>query len=345
MEKRLSVILPVYNVEPYLERCIRSLMDQDIPHEEYEVIAVNDGSPDNSRAVVQKLMNEFPNLVLIDQENRGVSMARNAAIDRAVGNYVLFVDPDDHIQYGVLGRTLKNLNEEKIEVLFLGYRFLDSRGDLVREVNNTRDAGRVFDGVEAYFRARGDGKTDPDRSWGILFQQRFLDDNQLRYLSNVPYLEDGEFLARVLCKAQRCMFSGQGFYIRTTRPGSATNSALFYSDRAIQGFFRAAQNLKAFQQQVGLSARQQKFLNQPICKFVLLVLIPLCSIANWSRFWEWVGRLRLAGFAHLDLEGLQRYYYLEGFMYTRVPLLLWLHRVIRMPLFKILSNTEPRLQP
>ena len=91
--KSLSIIIPIYNVAPYVERCIRSLEDQDIPKDDYEIICINDGSPDNCREIVEQLQQEFSNIILINQENQGVSMARNNGIDLSEGKYLLFVDP------------------------------------------------------------------------------------------------------------------------------------------------------------------------------------------------------------------------------------------------------------
>ena len=79
---QLSIIIPMYNVAPYVERCIRSLEDQDIPRNEYELICINDGSPDNCREIVEQLQLEFSNIVLINQINQGVSVARNNGIDK-----------------------------------------------------------------------------------------------------------------------------------------------------------------------------------------------------------------------------------------------------------------------
>ena len=94
----LSIIIPVYNVEKYVEKCIRSCENQDIPKENYEVIVVNDGSPDGSLAIVERLANEFSNIKVINQENKGLSMARNTGLEAAKGEYVWFVDSDDWIE-------------------------------------------------------------------------------------------------------------------------------------------------------------------------------------------------------------------------------------------------------
>ena len=83
--KLLSVIIPIYKVEPYIERCLRSLLNQDLSKEDYEIICVNDGSPDNCREIVKRLQKEFENIILIDQENQGVSIARNKGADEEIG--------------------------------------------------------------------------------------------------------------------------------------------------------------------------------------------------------------------------------------------------------------------
>jgi glycosyltransferase involved in cell wall biosynthesis len=83
---KLSVIIPVYNVEEYIEKCILSLQHQDIPEADYELIITNDGSPDNSLSIIRNLKKSYSNIVLIDQENQGVSIARNNAIARATGD-------------------------------------------------------------------------------------------------------------------------------------------------------------------------------------------------------------------------------------------------------------------
>lgn len=335
-KKRLSVMLPVYKVEDYLEKGIRTLEAQDIPRDEYEIIVVNDGSPDNSKEVVLRLMKEFSNIILIDQENKGVSMARNAALDRATGDYLLFIDPDDYVLENSFGRILETASRHDAQVVFLGYKFLNVDGSERIEILYTDVAGRIFKGPEAYHISRGDGKTDPDRSVGILYKRSFINQFNLRYVANVPYLEDGEFLARLLCLAERCAFDGGSFYQRTTRPGSATNSTLFYTERATQGFILGAKNLIRFREAEKLDQHQKDFLNQPICKFILLVLIPRCSLSRIREFRMAIKRLKDAGLSKCQLKDCNNYYRIEGWFYNVSPYLFFLHRILKTPLLRIL---------
>lgn len=113
----LSIIIPVYNVEKYVEKCIRSCENQDIPKEDYEVIVVNDGSPDGSLAIVERVAKEYPNIKVISQENGGLSAARNIGMRNAIGEYYMFVDSDDWIAENCLGKLTAKLKDESPDAL------------------------------------------------------------------------------------------------------------------------------------------------------------------------------------------------------------------------------------
>lgn len=96
MNKELvSVIVPIYNVEQYVENCVRSLINQD--YKNIEIILVDDGSPDSSGKIIDELAKEDSRITVIHQENKGVSSARNSGLDNAKGQYVMFVDGDDYV--------------------------------------------------------------------------------------------------------------------------------------------------------------------------------------------------------------------------------------------------------
>jgi glycosyltransferase involved in cell wall biosynthesis len=335
--RSLSVIIPVYNVGHYIEKCLRSLENQDLDQEEYEIICVNDGSPDNSRELISGIQKEYSNIVLIDQENQGVSMARNNGIARASGKYLLFIDPDDYVEPLCLKNVIQKADSQQIQVLFLGYSVLSVTGELVRNVFNIEHSGRIFPGIESYFFARGDGKTDPDRMWAVLFNSAFLAKHSLRYLPHVPYLEDGEFIARILCLAKRCAFDGRPFYRRTTRPGSATNSNLFNTEKAVQGFLRAAVNLREFQADPNLSPVQKDFLNQPIAKFVLLSLNSALQRplnANYIRIRK---TLADSGFRKIRTNGVVKPYIYYVYLFNYIPQFFYLKSISAVMKYRIKS--------
>jgi len=314
--KHLSIVIPMYNVAPYVERCIRSLENQDIPKDDYEIICINDGSPDNCREIVESLQIEFPNIILINQENQGVSRARNNGIDNAKGKYLLFIDPDDYVDSNTFERVLSNADNNQIQVSFLGFTFLKINGNIHKKVLNENISSKVYNGFEAYYLARGDGRTDPDRMWAVLFERKFMIDNNLRFLPEVAYLEDGELIARIMCHAERCTFDGHSFYQRTSRPGSATKSDLFHTPKATNGFIRSAKNLKDFQASNNLTKIQKEFLNQPICKFVLLALNSCTGSSTIKRLRALRITLNKLGFKKCNLKGCDPSYQIQGYFYN-----------------------------
>jgi glycosyltransferase involved in cell wall biosynthesis len=315
--KLLSIIVPIYNVEPYVERCLLSLEDQDIPKNDYEIICINDGSPDESREIVLRIQQEFDNIILLDQENQGVARARNNGINKACGKYIIFIDPDDYVDSNCFERILKRAAITEAQVSFLGFTILNENESVRNIVYNEQYIGQIFQGTEAYFLTRCDGCADPDRIYAVLLETGFLKGNNLLFVPDVPYLEDGELISRILCLAERCIFDGHSFYQRTTRPGSATNSMLFYSEKANKGFLLAASNLKRFQKEQRLNKFQKDFLNQPVCKFVILVVTSASLPFSFQKIGETKRKLRENGLIRVNLETVDSEYKKLGFFYNR----------------------------
>lgn len=327
--KQLSLIIPMYNVEPYVERCLRSLENQDIPKNDYEIICINDGSPDNCRTVVEGLQDEYNNIILINQENQGVSKARNNGIEIASGKYIMFVDPDDYVITNTTNPLITNALHLNAQVAFLGYTYLHLDGSVHKTILNKDHEGRLYSGIEAYYINRIDGDTDPDRMVAVLLETSFLKKYNLRYLSDVPYLEDGEFIARILCLAERCIFIGSPFYQRTTRLGSATNSSLFRTEKASCGFFLGLCNLKQFQHSQKLSEKQKSFMNQPICKFLLLTLHKVENKPFRVNYKETRKKLIKYGFKTLDLQGVVKPYIYYAYIYNTLPVFFYLNALLK----------------
>ena len=105
--KRLSIILPIYNVEAYIKVGLESIFRQGLDDDAFEVILVNDGTPDNSIGVVDDIISQHQNIIVINQENQGVSIARNSGLNKSQGEYVFFMDPDDLLVDNALSVLLK----------------------------------------------------------------------------------------------------------------------------------------------------------------------------------------------------------------------------------------------
>lgn len=198
---RLSIIVPFYNVEPYIEECIRSLYNQDIPLEEYEVICIDDCSPDGSRAIVEHLQNEFSNLRLIcHKENKKLGGARNTGLKVAQGKYIWFVDSDDYIYPNVL-RTLLD-NAEKSEVDILQFDHVRSRVCCDKEIKLseiTNGEAYLFNDLQYdwYYKIGG--------AWKQLFKHDFLFNASLEFIEGAMY-EDTDYLLHAFLAANKVQY-------------------------------------------------------------------------------------------------------------------------------------------
>ena len=207
---RLSIIVPFYNVEPYIEECIRSLYNQDIPLEEYEVVCVDDCSPDNSRAIVKRLQTEYLTLRLISHDrNRKQGGARNTGLETANGKYVWFVDSDDCICPNVLRLLLDSIENNALDILQFDYiRERESLAKIWQLSEIKSGETYLFDHVSRDWFDKISGP------WRQLFSRDFLITNQLRYIEEAMY-EDTDYMLHAFLFAEKVQhISIDAYYYR-----------------------------------------------------------------------------------------------------------------------------------
>ena len=178
----LSFIIPVYNAAPYLEACLESLFQQDLPAEDFEVLAVDDGSTDGSDAILARCREAHPGIRLFSQNHLGVSAARNLGLRNARGDYVWFVDADDLIQEQVLGILQRHIAAESPDrLIFEAYTFYQQ---LSPEETAAKAAGALASntGVNAV------------TVWASLFRRSFLLEHALFFDEALVMSEDAMFL-------------------------------------------------------------------------------------------------------------------------------------------------------
>lgn len=126
---KISIIVPVYNVEKYLPRCIKSLLDQ--TYKNTEIILVDDGSPDNSGKICDEYSEKYKNIKTFHKENQGLGMARNTGLEHATGKYVTFVDSDDWLDTDLLSKLYEYLVKYKVEAVIGSYKRVDRNGNIM----------------------------------------------------------------------------------------------------------------------------------------------------------------------------------------------------------------------
>lgn len=117
---QLSIIVPIYNTENYLGRCLDSLLRQDLSSDKYEIIVINDGSQNNSGEIVKSYNSEYPHISYFEPENQGLFETRNVGITLARGKYIYFVDSDDYISTHVMGKVISFMNKEELDIFGFG---------------------------------------------------------------------------------------------------------------------------------------------------------------------------------------------------------------------------------
>ena len=199
---RLSIIVPFYNVEKYIEECIQSLYDQDIPQEEYEVICVDDCSPDGSRAIVERLQKEYSTLRLICHErNKKLGGARNTGLREAKGEYVWFVDSDDAMYANVLKGILKTAEQGNVDILQFDY----FRGGNIYRLPEQRED--IQEGEEYLFEKATDAWFyKVAGAWRQIFKKDFLMHNRLAFVEDAMY-EDTDYLIHAFLLAKRVQYT------------------------------------------------------------------------------------------------------------------------------------------
>ena len=116
---KVSIIVPVYNVEKYLSKCLESLINQTL--KDIEIICVNDGSTDNSLSILKEYANKDSRIKIIDKQNEGVSVARNTGIEVATGEYLIFVDSDDYLVENACEKALNTIEHNNSDICIFGH--------------------------------------------------------------------------------------------------------------------------------------------------------------------------------------------------------------------------------
>ena len=129
---KISIIVPVYNAGQYLEKCVKSIINQ--TYDNLEIILVNDGSTDNSLEICKRFTESDKRISLINKENGGVSSARNRGIDKASGDYIGFVDSDDYISVDMYEKLLDSILKNEADISECGYYMVDSSYNLTDEL-------------------------------------------------------------------------------------------------------------------------------------------------------------------------------------------------------------------
>lgn len=215
-----SIIIPVYNLENYITRALDSLLKQNFAPSLFEVIAVDDGSSDNSLNILHEYAQQYKNLRVFHQENQGVSVARNLALKHVEGQYVSFLDGDDEFFKDSLKEIYAVLQKHDVDVIY-NYAFVNDGTKNLRQVHKT--PSRVINYEICSIKQLGDF-LNGGSVWGGFYKMEFLKKNQILFPENIRNAEDTIFNYTLFSKEPRIMFSDINLYMAHVRQGSASRS-------------------------------------------------------------------------------------------------------------------------
>lgn len=223
MSGTVSIIVPCYNVAPYVDVCMNSLVNQTL--RDIEIICVNDGSTDGTLAALRRWAEKDARIRVIDQKNRGVSSARNAGLAVAGGEYIGFVDPDDYVDAAMYARLTETARRYDADAAACGYISFSGEGNSVTvEGGYVPEEGAELDSGNARFNANPVWRRMGVELWNKVYRREFLQHYKLRMRPELPAGEDYFFWMEFLPRASRlAVIPDQLYFYRRKRAGSLTD--------------------------------------------------------------------------------------------------------------------------
>ena len=212
---KYSFIVPVYNTEKYLKKCLDSLVNQ--TYKDFEIIVVNDGSTDKSSNIISKYQKKYKNIIVIDKENEGLSMARNRGVQKSSGKYIIFVDSDDYVSNKLLEEVDKKIDDSDI------LRFqIATEDEGYTKINEYHEEGfESMCGYDAFKYLSSYHFVEP--AWCYEIRKNYYIENKFSFKKGV-YHEDFGLIPYVIYKARKVKSIDFIGYYYIQRNGSIMNN-------------------------------------------------------------------------------------------------------------------------
>lgn len=263
--EKVSVIVPVYKVEDYLDDCLNSIQNQ--TYKNIEIICVNDGSPDSSGEILERHREKDKRIKIINQENQGVSVARNAGMKAATGKWIYFIDSDDLIVPYALEKAVESAKQYDPDIVNFKYRDFSQHlrpdvsenvyqglGKRLVEVQNKANPFKVFD-------------LDKVNVWQNLYKRSFLEENNIKFREGI-ICEDVLFTWKCELCAKTMVKDDNIYYLyRYARIGSIMSSDFQKIERRLESFFTIIEELVEMRPEFDFDGIDEQFLDMMLVLF------------------------------------------------------------------------------
>lgn len=212
----LSIIIPVYNAEAFLEECLASVISQDF--DDIEVICIDDGSTDRSLSLLEKWQSKDSRINIIQQPNSGPSAARNNGMKTAQGQYTTFVDADDLVRHNIYTTAIRKMEENELDVFFFAYETFPN--------GNVRTTHFLTETVMDYHQLFATNNHIQSKNalcfnWRFIFRTSVIKEYHLQFDEQIRYGEDMLFNIDTICHSRRIMVSDEPLYLYRKNPMGA----------------------------------------------------------------------------------------------------------------------------
>ena len=210
---KVSIIVPVYNVEKYLDKCLNSLVNQTL--KDIEIIIVNDGSTDNSKQIIEQYATKYNNLIkVVEEKNQGLGAARNNGLKFATSDYIIFVDSDDYVETNMVEELYNKILEEQADFVICGNNVVTEDYKVISKTFPNKYEKYDFNTQMIFGNLC---------AWNKIIKKTLLEDDSLAFRSNVWY-EDIDVSFKLFLKAKKMCILPKNLYNYLFRQGSIMNS-------------------------------------------------------------------------------------------------------------------------
>ena len=225
MSIKISLIIPVYNCEKYLEKCLESVMKQDLAG--IEVIIINDGSEDNSLEIVEGYKSRFKNISIINQENKGQGAARNLGIKIAKGEYIGFIDADDYIEPNMISSMYYTAKDNNCDVVNCGTNIVSKDGNIVKEISIV-ESGQLNSEEAILSMIKGENMFSV---WNKLFKRELFISNNI-FFKEGCYYEDIYVIVKAFSSAKKIYNIEKSlyYYVQNSKSTTKQKKVRYYND-------------------------------------------------------------------------------------------------------------------
>lgn len=234
MNQKISIIVPVYNVQKELNRCVKSLINQS--YRNIEIILVDDGSTDESSKICDDWVKQDDRIAVIHKQNGGLSDARNVGLKKAMGDYVLYIDSDDYIELDACENFIKAALEEEVDII-VGNAIIEKPNESTILGHYATPCGTIYDPSTFIKKAIKAGEWYAP-AWLNMYRREYLLVNNLFFKQN-RYFEDTQILPKVFLSAKKITCIDKVFYHYVIRENS-----IMTSSRNEKKVYDAIQNLR-----------------------------------------------------------------------------------------------------